>query len=314
MATKKKKSAKKAPAKRSAKKAPAKRPAKNPPNPGKWLVGLGLVGAVTLGVVVYAQRHDGVEPVVDVEANSPQAAHLEPLAATIPEALRVEIVRRHPHDTEAFTQGLLWHGRSLYESTGLEGHSSLREVELTTGDVARRVVLEDEELFAEGLALAHGELFQLTWQNNVVIVYDATSFEEKRRIEYDGEGWGLCFDGRRLVMSDGSATLTFRDPATFDVTGSVEVSKIGRPLRRLNELECVDGQVYANVWQTDEIVRIDPRSGHVTAVIDARGLLEPIERRRTDVLNGIAWAPDREAFLITGKLWPWMFEVRFVPR
>ncbi len=148
----------------------------------------------------------------------------------------------------------------------------------------------------------------------MVLVYDAVSFEEKRRIEYEGEGWGLCFDGRRLVMSDGSDTLTFRDPATFAVTGSVDVTKIGRPLRRLNELECVDGQVYANVWQTEEIVRIDPSSGHVTAVIDARGLLEPIERRRTDVLNGIAWAPDREAFLITGKLWPWMFEVRFVPR
>lgn len=265
-------------------------------------------------MVVYAQQDERVEQIETVPIDDTPSTPPPLTATTIPEALRVEVIQRHPHDPEAFTQGLLWHDGHLFESTGLERRSSVRRIELTSGEVAQRRHIMDDEVFAEGLAFADDKLIQLTWQNNKAFVYNAESFELEREFEYEGEGWGVCYDGTHLIMSDGSATLTFRDPETFEVERSVEVTKIGRPLRHLNELECVDGMVYANVWQTDEIVRIDPISGRVGAIIDARGLLTREERRGTDVLNGIAWAADREAFLVTGKLWPWVFEVRFVPR
>ena len=237
----------------------------------------------------------------------------EPLGTTVPVPMRVEVIAKHPHATDAFTQGLLWHDGLLYESTGLTGMSTLRQVDLTSGEVRRRVAL-DERLFAEGLALVGDRLFQITWHDEELLIWDRETLEEQERKRYDGEGWGLCYDGTHLVMSDGSARLMFRDPTSFDVVREVEVTKVGRPLRRLNELECVDGAVYANVWQTDDIVKIDPRSGRVTAIIDASGLLSHRERLRTDVLNGIAWLPDRGHFAITGKNWPHLFEVAFVPR
>lgn len=229
------------------------------------------------------------------------------------EQLRLEIVRVLPHDPGAFTQGLVWNGRTLYESTGLLGRSSLREVELETGRVVRRVALPPH-VFGEGLALVEGRLVQLSWQNGLAFVWDAATFEPRGEHRYAGEGWGLCYDGRRLVMSDGSSTLAFRDPATFAETGRLGVTRDGDPVPYLNELECVGGAIYANIWQTDDIVRIDPASGRVTARIDARGLLAPAERAGVDVLNGIAYRPETGTFLVTGKLWPKLFEVRFVPR
>lgn len=324
MAAKKRKKGKKRPAKKSAatKKTATKksaatrrtRPTKKS-GPNLWIP-IGLVGVVVLGGVLYSQRGDAETPepeeVVDVSVDpeAPEPSGLGP--TTVPEALRVRVVERHEHDTGAFTQGLLWHDGALYESTGLEGRSSLRRVSLD-GTVQAQVDL-DEELFAEGLARVDDELFQLTWQNGVALVYDLATLEKKREHRYEGEGWGLCWDGTHLVMSDGSATLAFRDPRTFEVRRSVEVSSIGRPVRFLNELECVDGVVYANVWQRDRIVRIDPESGDVTATIDAHGLLDRRERRGTDVLNGIAWIPERRRFVLTGKLWPALFEVELVPR
>lgn len=233
-------------------------------------------------------------------------------AVPVPEKLRTEIVATYPHDPGAFTQGLVLHAGRLYESTGLVGRSSLREVELTTGRVLRRVDVPPP-YFAEGIAIVGSRLFQLTWQNHVAFVYDRDSFAEQQRFAYPTEGWGLCFDGAALLMSDGSNKLFVRDPGTFDAGGIIVVTEQGRPVRNLNELECLGTNVYANVWETDDIVRIDRRSGAVTARIRAANLLSAAERRQADVLNGIAYDPDSETFLITGKFWPKLFRVRFVP-
>lgn len=230
--------------------------------------------------------------------------------------LKVKVLSIRPHDPAAYTQGLVLHGGSLYESTGLYGASSLREVNPQTGEVKRRVDLPQGS-FAEGLALVGDRLIQLTWQEGVAFVWGLGGFDRTGEHRYQGEGWGLCYDGKRLVMSNGSDRLTFRDPMTFaPVTpvDGVRVSVGGRPINWLNELECVDGTVYANVWQTDEILRIDPATGKVTAVIDASGLLTSAERQGgAEVLNGIAYDPQKKTFLVTGKLWPKLFEVAFVP-
>ncbi|MFY9823252.1 MAG: glutaminyl-peptide cyclotransferase [Thermoanaerobaculia bacterium] len=232
-----------------------------------------------------------------------------------PERLKVKVLATRHHDPAAFTQGLLVHAGSLYESTGLYGSSSLREVEPVSGAVKRKVVVPSE-FFAEGLALVDDRLIQLTWKEQKALVYKLADFSRVGELRYEGEGWGLCWDGKRLVMTDGSDKLTFRDPKTLAFLGEVTVTRadrMGERVLELNELECVDGVVYANVWQTDDILRIDPKDGWVTAVIDASGLLTPEERQKVDVLNGIAWDPQRKIFLITGKLWPKLFEVTFVP-
>jgi glutaminyl-peptide cyclotransferase len=226
------------------------------------------------------------------------------------ERLGVRVIRRYPHQRDAFTQGLVWHDGDLYESTGMSGHSSLRLVELETGTVLRRRD-DDPTLFAEGLALAGDLLYQITWYDGRAFVFRRADFAPIREHSYEGEGWGLCYDGAGLVMSDGSDQLFFRDPETFAVRRAVRVTFEGKSMDRLNELECVAGEVWANVWLTDTIVRIDPRDGRVIAVVDASGLLTADERRGTDVLNGIAWMPERGHFLVTGKYWPWLFEVEF---
>jgi glutamine cyclotransferase len=231
----------------------------------------------------------------------------QPDAAPVPR-LTLEVVATYPHDPTAFTQGLLWHRGKLYESTGQYRTSSLREVEPATGRVLRRVDLEPR-YFAEGLALAGDRLFQLSYQSEIAWEWDLASFAPRRTFRYRGEGWGLTFDGTRLIQSDGSATLTFRSPADFEVLGERQVLRAGRPQFYLNELEWVKGEIWANVWQTDEILRIDPESGRVTGAVDASGLLSAQERLHTDVLNGIAWDPDRGLFLVTGKYWPKLFAV-----
>lgn len=218
--------------------------------------------------------------------------------------------RAYAHDPEAFTQGLLFYGGQLYESTGLYGSSTLRRVELTTGAVKQSVALAATE-FGEGLAQVEDRLIQLTWKSGLAHVFDLTSFEHRQSFDYSGEGWGLCFDGQRLVMSDGSSSLFFRNPTTFEMTGSVTVTRDGVSLRQLNELECVNGWVYANVWQTKHIVKIDPGSGNVVATLLVDGLLTSEEAANADVLNGIAYLPETSRFYITGKLWPKLFEVDF---
>ncbi len=232
-----------------------------------------------------------------------------------PAQLAVQVMAVYPHDAGAFTQGLLLHDGALYESTGLYGQSSLRRVALTTGEVGQRVDLAPV-LFGEGLALAGGRLFQITWRERLALVYDL-AFQKVGSFTYEGEGWGLCFDGDRLIMSDGSARLAMRDPLTFAVTSHLDVQRAGRPAGRLNELECVGDDVYANLWPTDRIAVIDKHSGAVRAEIDTSDLLTAAERQaiaHEAVLNGIAYDEQTRTFLITGKLWPKLFRVRFVPR
>lgn len=244
-----------------------------------------------------------------LSAGSPTAAQ-PPAQAPAPEQLRVEVLEVLPHDPTAFTQGLEVFDGVLYEGTGRVGESRVTATALADGEELARVELPPT-YFGEGLTLTDTSLWQLTWQHGVAFERDRDSLAELRTVSYEGEGWGLCHqrEAGRLVMSDGSGTLTFRDPETFEPTGEVEVP--GRSL--LNELECVGDAVYANVWFSDTILRIDPETGAVTAEIDASGLLTDEERRSADVLNGIAGLPHDEEFLITGKLWPHLFRVRFVP-
>ncbi len=292
-----------------------------------------LAGAVILGLAILgwlaAHAYGGAPPTSSTSAGSAAVSQQAPppaggafpatgdtgasAASEAPaQRLRVQVLGSEPHDRGAFTQGLVLDDGNLYESTGLYGRSSLREVDRATGEVRRQVQL-DPATFAEGLARVGDRLIQLTWQQGVAFVYDLATLERLDQYSYTGEGWGLCYDGARLVMSDGSSSLTFRDPQTFVPTGTVSVTLDGRSIERLNELECVGDRVYANVWMTDEIVRIDPSTGHADAVIDASNLLAPSERLGADVLNGIAYDPDQDVFLITGKLWPRLFEVRFIP-
>lgn len=247
------------------------------------------------------------------EATSPTLA-LRPSAtpATQVPLLKVEIVRTLPHDTKAFTQGLLLHGGRFLESTGLYRQSTLRRVDPATGVVEQQVDLP-AEYFAEGLALAGGQLVQITWRERKAFVYDVETLGQVGEFDYEGEGWGLTFDGRHFIMSDGSERLAFREPGSFQTVRTVTVRFDGRPVPKLNELEFAEGFVYANIWGQDAIVKIDPKDGRVAAAINAMDLLTPEERRSTDVLNGIAFDPATKHFFLTGKLWPKVFEVRFVP-
>ncbi|MPZ27182.1 MAG: glutaminyl-peptide cyclotransferase [Micromonosporaceae bacterium] len=236
-----------------------------------------------------------------------------------PVRLRVEVIDSYPHDPTAFTQGLELHDQLLYEGTGLYAESEIRTVDPQTGQVDQTVSLPPET-FGEGITLVGDQLWQLTWKEQTAFRRDRSTLAEVGRASYSGEGWGLCYDQPRdrLVMSDGTAELTFRNPASFEPTGTVAVTREGEPLAQINELECAGDRVWANVWQTDEIVRIDPDTGAVEAVVDASGLLSTDEQAGADVLNGIAAAPgfggraEEDLFLVTGKLWPRMFLVRFV--
>ena len=235
-------------------------------------------------------------------------------AARAPEAVefRLKVVRVYPHDARAFTQGLLFLDGKLYESTGLNGRSSVRRVDLTSGQVEQESRLS-AEFFGEGLARVGQRLIQLTWKNRKALVWDLATLSKESEFVYEGEGWGLCFDGLHLVMSDGSDKLTLRNPGTFAKDGEIHVRLAGRPLANLNELECTGSVVYANVWQDNHIARIDAKSGEVTAWIDASGLLDSSETAAADVLNGIAEMASTGHLLVTGKLWPHLFEVEVVP-
>lgn len=274
--------------------------------------GMLVGGVIAVGVFLAPRfREPAEETVAPVEIQPSDSR--SPAPAVEIEALRTRVLRRYPHDTNAFTQGLIWHDGVSYESTGQYGNSSLRRVRLDDGKVLAERQL-DPRLFGEGLARVGTRLIQLTWRAGQAIVSNLETLEEQETLRYGGEGWGLCFDDTSLVMSDGSSTLTFRDPETMEVRRRVTVRRDGIPVRMLNELECVGPDVYANVWRRNEIVRIDPNSGDVTASIDARGLLSREEANRADMLNGIAYKPDTRTFLLTGKLWPTVFEVEFIPR
>lgn len=230
------------------------------------------------------------------------------------ESYGYEIIRSHPHDPASFTQGLTIADGQLYEGTGLHGQSSLKRVDLQTGAALQRIELESR-YFGEGIAVVGDRIVQLTYQTGVGFVYDRKTFAKLKEFTYPGEGWGLTYDGQRLVMSDGSDTLRFWHPETLEEIGRLRVRDGDRAIERINELEYVDDALYANIWQEDRIARIDPKTGVVTAWIDMANLLTATERSRgVDVLNGIAHDPKTGHFLITGKLWPWVFEVKLVRR
>lgn len=224
-----------------------------------------------------------------------------------------EVVNTYPHDPTAFTQGLVYHDGYLYESTGLYGQSSLRKVALDTGVVLQKANLPPN-YFGEGLALWENTLLQITWLEETGFIYALEDFSLLGQFTYPTEGWGLTHDGERLIMSDGSHRLYFLDPGTFEVTGQVQVTDQGEPVERINELEYIQGEVYANIWLTDDIVRIDPGTGVVLGWIDLAGILpEALRSPDTDVLNGIAYDPVGDRLFVTGKNWPELYEIRLVP-
>jgi len=223
------------------------------------------------------------------------------------------IVNSYPHDHLAFTQGLAFHKGKLYESTGLHGRSSIRLVDLETGKVLQIKHLP-EKYFGEGIALCDDRIIQLTWQSKLGFVYDRKTFRQLGEFSYPTDGWGIMYDGRKLVMSDGSATLYFLDPESFKETGRIEVRDRGEPVSRLNELEFVHGKIYANVWETDTIAQIDPVTGNVTGWIDLGELKAYMDLSRPiDVLNGIAYDTENDRLFVTGKLWPALFEIKLLP-
>ena len=223
------------------------------------------------------------------------------------------VVHAYPHDSQAFTQGLIYLDGHLYESTGIEGKSSLREEDLETGRILQfRDV--SSNYFAEGLTDWGNTLIQLTWQSHVALVYDRSNFHFLRTYHFDGEGWGLSHDSKNLILSDGSATLRFFDPATFREVRRITVKDKGAPVTQLNELEFVQGQIYANIWHSDRIARISPATGKVLGWINLVGLLPQNERSTAEaVLNGIAYDASHNRLFVTGKLWPRIFEIEVIP-
>jgi glutamine cyclotransferase len=222
------------------------------------------------------------------------------------------IVHTYPHDRNAFTEGLVFEDGVLYEGTGLLGQSTLRRVELETGDILQIRELS-AEFFGEGITIYGDKIIQLTWQSHVGFVYDKNSFELIQEFNYSTQGWGITHDGTRLIMSDGTSTLHFLDPQTFEEIGQLEVFDNDGPVTKLNELEYVQGEIYANVWQTDRIAIIAPETGRVVGWVDLRGLLTAEGRSEpVDVLNGIAYDAGTDRLFVTGKLWPKLFEIKLI--
>jgi glutamine cyclotransferase len=235
------------------------------------------------------------------------------LAASAFAADTYRIIHSYPHDPHAFTQGLVFVDGSLYESTGLEGRSSLRMVDLETGRILQSQSV-DSKYFAEGLTAWGSTLVQLTWESHVALVYDRFSFRMLRTFSYSGEGWGLTQDGTSLILSDGSDTLRFFDPATFREVRRIAVKDDGKPVLEINELEFIHGKIYANIWHSDRIAQIDPVSGRVLGWIDLKGLLSAGQVTDPEaVLNGIAYDSAHDRLFVTGKLWPKLFEIQVVP-
>lgn len=280
---------------------------------------LGLAGALL--VVAGCDQTSPVAPVAGTstpstpapDSSAPSSPPPDTSTSAVP-AYTYEVVRTYPHDRGAFTQGLAFLDGMLYESTGLNGRSSLRQVDLDSGKVLKQIDVPSQ-YFAEGLAILGDKAYQLTWQNHVGFVYDRNTFAKEGEFSYTGEGWGLATDGHSLILSDGTDQIRFLDPTNFTVTRTIPVRFEGHPVFYLNELEYINGEIFANIWQSDDVVRIDPATGRVTGVIDFTSLL-PAEDREptTDVLNGIAYDPAGKRLFVTGKLWPKIFEVRLKPK
>lgn len=284
---------------------------------------LNSIALATLAACSGCDKNSSVSPPNSTSANSQpgvSAAVIEQpppapknAAATIP-VYTYEVVNVFPHQADAFTEGLVFLNGELLESTGLNGESSLRRVDLKTGKVLQRIDVP-AQYFGEGLGVLSNKLYQLTWQTHKGFVYDLESFRLEKEFAYENEGWGLATDGHWLIMSDGTDQIRFLDPDSFEVKRSIHVFAGEQPVVRLNELEYVKGEIFANVWGTDFVVRIDPATGKVNSVIDFTGLLAPADRTvNTDVLNGIAYDATADRLFITGKHWPKLFEVRLKPK
>ncbi|NHK28948.1 glutaminyl-peptide cyclotransferase [Parvularcula flava] len=259
-------------------------------------------------------------PVAETAAQDPASQQATPPASDAASPADIPlydytIVNTYPHDQGAFTQGLLWKDGHLFESTGRNGESTVRKVDLETGEVLQRHDVP-YEYFGEGLVDWNGQLINLTWRSGKAFVLDQESFEVEKEFSYTGEGWGITSNGEQLIMSDGSDRLRFLDPETFEEVSSVSVTARGQPVGRLNELEWIDGEVWANVWLSNAIVRIAPATGKVTGVIDLTGLsqMAGIGPSRDFVLNGIAWDKDGGRLFVTGKYWPALFEIELKER
>ena len=225
-----------------------------------------------------------------------------------------KIVHVFPHDSTAFTQGLAWHNGFLYEGTGLKGRSSLRKVQLESGEVIQRIDLAPE-YFGEGIAFYKSEIVQLTWLSQTGFVYDGSDFRLLRQFSYKGEGWGLTTNGNEIFMSDGTPEIRVLDAATLTEKRRFTVRDGDKKIDQLNELEFVEGEIFTNIWQTDRIARISPQTGKVLGWIDLKGLLSPMYRREGGaMLNGIAYDPVRKRLFVTGKLWPSVFEIQIIPK
>ncbi len=250
-------------------------------------------------------------PVAELLTATPTATAAAP--TPVARDFTYQIVNAYPHDRNAFTQGLVFEGGVLYEGTGRHGYSSLRRVELKSGRVLQIHELPNR-FFGEGITVLGERIIQLTWRSGVGFVYDKSSFELLEEFRYPTEGWGLTHDGQRLIMSDGTSALHFLDPETFEEVGRIEVRDGDEPVTRLNELEYVRGEIYANVWQTDRIARIAPDTGEVMGWIELAGLLSAEDRAQpVDVLNGIAYDAANDRLFVTGKLWPRLFEIELLP-
>ena len=265
-----------------------------------------LVVATSAALLIFALMRSGSE------SQSNGKTVTKPTTTSDERARQVsyEVVNSYAHDSTSFTQGLLWHDGGFYESTGQYGQSKLRRLEFPSGKVLKEISLTPE-LFGEGLAFVDGRLFQLTWKSHRGFVYDLNTFRLLQEFSYDTEGWGLTYDGKNLILSDGSSDLFYLDPQTFKPVRKLAVRMNGQPIRELNELEFIDGEIWANVWQTDLILRIDPSTGQVTSFLDLKGILAPSDKTgREDVLNGIAYDSEHKRIFVTGKLWPRIFEIR----
>jgi glutaminyl-peptide cyclotransferase len=229
-----------------------------------------------------------------------------------PANISYSVVNIYPHDTSSFTEGLQWHDGYLYESTGMEGESRLMKVNLKDGKAAKKIDL-DKSLFGEGVTVLNNKIYQLTWKNNKAFVYDLPSFKKLKEFTWDFDGWGMTTDGKNLIITTGGNNLYFVDPETFKILNTVSVFSNYGPLGEINELEYVDGKIYANVWQSDYIVRINPETGSVEARIDFADILKKTGKEitpNTDVLNGIAYNATTKTFFVTGKRWPALYEVK----
>ncbi|MGA3115113.1 MAG: glutaminyl-peptide cyclotransferase [Syntrophobacteraceae bacterium] len=261
-----------------------------------------------------------ISPVTDrvlcIQSALAMDAETEPLSSPQPHLaplFKIRILKRYPHDPSAFTQGLIFANGFLYESTGLNGESSLRQVELETGRVLKKYDLPFR-YFGEGLTLWKGSLFQLTWKSRKGFVYDLDSFAVKREFSYSGEGWGLATVGKSLVMSNGTEDLIFLNPKTLVRQRSLRVLDMGNPVPLLNELEFIKGEIFANVWHDDFVAKISPKTGKVTGWIDMSALRQelPPESNPEEALNGIAYDAEKDRIFVTGKLWPLLFEIEVI--